>query len=421
MPKKIFVSHSSKDKPKVRRLVSDLRNQNFEVWFDEHEIKIGDSIPRKIQEGLNESDFIVIWLTKYSIISGWVEKEWRSRISEEITKNKTIILPLLAEKDVEIPLFLKEKKYADFTDYERGIRQLIIDISDGLHRTNRSVSEYTLDLLDDLSKEVIPLPIHQPIRIIQTLQKLPRSGKLIRLETYEPKVPIRSIYDHILSVAHTADILLNEIDHNIHDQEAIELARCIAYHDICEIFLGDIPAYTNLTDRKRSRARIHAESRLSQLRPLEAERITNDFIAMFLDKRERTCFNTVNEILKDRENPISKFFWLIDKIDPIIATWRYLHQFNGRLDSNAEVFLRRMKDFFDNPRVKEVGRSYGNESVYQLILTLQDRSKARDYYLGKTPTKAIFSFPEKVFTSLIEGKKMEFILPKNKKTKESVN
>ena len=48
----VFVSHSAKDKAVVCPLAERLRADGLKLWFDEWEIKPGDSIPAKIEEGL---------------------------------------------------------------------------------------------------------------------------------------------------------------------------------------------------------------------------------------------------------------------------------------------------------------------------------------------------------------------------------
>ncbi len=49
---KIFICHSSKDKSFVRELVQRLAQDGIETWFDELEIRIGESIHEKINDGL---------------------------------------------------------------------------------------------------------------------------------------------------------------------------------------------------------------------------------------------------------------------------------------------------------------------------------------------------------------------------------
>jgi small GTP-binding protein len=51
----VFLSHSSKDKVVVRAVAERLRVDGLRVWFDEWELKPGDSIPAKIEEGLEHS------------------------------------------------------------------------------------------------------------------------------------------------------------------------------------------------------------------------------------------------------------------------------------------------------------------------------------------------------------------------------
>ena len=45
----VFLGHSSKDKAVVRLLAEHLKKDGIRVWFDEWEIRPGDSIPSKIE------------------------------------------------------------------------------------------------------------------------------------------------------------------------------------------------------------------------------------------------------------------------------------------------------------------------------------------------------------------------------------
>jgi hypothetical protein len=59
----VFLSHSSKDKAVVRAVAERLRADGLRVWFDEWEIKPGDSIPAKIEEGLEHSRVLVLCMS----------------------------------------------------------------------------------------------------------------------------------------------------------------------------------------------------------------------------------------------------------------------------------------------------------------------------------------------------------------------
>ncbi len=126
--KKVFLCHSSSDKLFVDRLASDLEKVNIGVWYDKWEIKVGDSLIEKIQEGLNNNDYLAIILSQESVMSEWVKRELNSALMKEIKEKKVVVLPCLIS-NCTIPAFLSEKKYADFIkSYEDGFTDLLLAI-----------------------------------------------------------------------------------------------------------------------------------------------------------------------------------------------------------------------------------------------------------------------------------------------------
>jgi hypothetical protein len=69
----VFPSHSSKDKAVVRSLAERLRMDGLKVWFDEWVIKPGDSIPAKIEEGLEHSRVLVLCMSANAFGSDWAQ------------------------------------------------------------------------------------------------------------------------------------------------------------------------------------------------------------------------------------------------------------------------------------------------------------------------------------------------------------
>jgi TIR domain len=59
----VFLSHSSKDKGVVRAIAERLRVDGVKVWFDEWVLKPGDSIPTKIEEGLERALALVLCMS----------------------------------------------------------------------------------------------------------------------------------------------------------------------------------------------------------------------------------------------------------------------------------------------------------------------------------------------------------------------
>lgn len=126
-PPKLFISHSSKDKIFARKLHVDLKNMGADVWIDEGEIKIGESLKTKIYDSLKEIDFLLLLISTNSINSSWVQKELNYIIKREKKENKIVILPILYEK-CQLPKIISDRLYADFSNprfYSESLESLI--------------------------------------------------------------------------------------------------------------------------------------------------------------------------------------------------------------------------------------------------------------------------------------------------------
>jgi hypothetical protein len=113
----VFLSHSSKDRAFARKLADELITNGINVWIDEAELRVGDSLIDKIGNAINKADFIAVILSPNSVSSNWVQKELALALSKEFASKKVKVLPILKEP-CEIPHFLQDKLYADFTSPE---------------------------------------------------------------------------------------------------------------------------------------------------------------------------------------------------------------------------------------------------------------------------------------------------------------
>jgi hypothetical protein len=123
----IFLSHSHADKVFARKLSRDLRAEGHIVWIDEAEINVGESLMEKISDGLARVDFIGVILSTDSVESAWVRRELELAIDRELREKRDIVIPILLH-DVDIPAFLRGKRYADFRgprNYRPGLGGLI--------------------------------------------------------------------------------------------------------------------------------------------------------------------------------------------------------------------------------------------------------------------------------------------------------
>jgi len=126
---KVFISYSSKDYDFIMLLAEKLKKDFIDVWVDDWELQVGDSIVQKIGEGIRKSSFLIIVLSKYSIKSNWVLRELNSTLMRQLTKDDIKILPVLLEIELdEVPPLMSDiysvKFSRDFiseTEYQKLI------------------------------------------------------------------------------------------------------------------------------------------------------------------------------------------------------------------------------------------------------------------------------------------------------------
>jgi TIR domain len=112
---RLFLSHSWKDKFFANKLAEQLAARGVEVWVDSAELKVGDSLFQSISKAIADNDHFAIILSHNSVSSNWVQRELRLAMNLVLEKKNRRILPILIER-CEIPLFLRDLVYADFTD-----------------------------------------------------------------------------------------------------------------------------------------------------------------------------------------------------------------------------------------------------------------------------------------------------------------
>lgn len=90
----VFISHASEDKDAVARpLANALSEDGLEVWYDEFEMRIGDSLRRKIDYGLAHSRFGIVVISRDFIKKGWTNYELDGIITRAVS-GEQLILPI---------------------------------------------------------------------------------------------------------------------------------------------------------------------------------------------------------------------------------------------------------------------------------------------------------------------------------------
>ncbi|QES87344.1 toll/interleukin-1 receptor domain-containing protein [Rhizosphaericola mali] len=89
-----FISHASEDKDEIVRTLADsLRENGFSVWYDEFELKIGDSLRKKIDAGLINSKYGIVIISPSFVKKNWTEYELNGMVAREMNGHK-VILPI---------------------------------------------------------------------------------------------------------------------------------------------------------------------------------------------------------------------------------------------------------------------------------------------------------------------------------------
>lgn len=122
---RIFLSYTSADEAFVDRLSTDLGSYSVNIFYAKWNIKVGDSIVDKINQGLSSHDNLVVILSRASVRSKWVKRELNSSLMRQLKDRAIRILPVLME-ECDIPPLLADIKYADFRlDYNKGFTSLL--------------------------------------------------------------------------------------------------------------------------------------------------------------------------------------------------------------------------------------------------------------------------------------------------------
>ena len=96
----IFISHASEDKDAIARpLYDELIRKGVSVWFDEAVIKLGDSLRRKIDDGLARCRYGVVILSQHFLSKEWPQRELDGLVARETASGEKAILPIWHELD----------------------------------------------------------------------------------------------------------------------------------------------------------------------------------------------------------------------------------------------------------------------------------------------------------------------------------
>jgi len=91
----VFICHASEDKGDfVEPLANALTEAGIKVWYDRFELKLGDSLREKIDEGLSNSRYGIVVLSSHFFKKKWPKTELDALVSRQNEDGKKVILPI---------------------------------------------------------------------------------------------------------------------------------------------------------------------------------------------------------------------------------------------------------------------------------------------------------------------------------------
>jgi hypothetical protein len=126
-PLKVFLCHSSADKPAVRTVYLQLKNDGFTPWLDEEDLLPGQNWNLEIKKAVKNTDVVIIFLTTDSINKkGYVQKEIKMTldVADEQPEGSIFLIPLKLEP-CELPDRLSHCQWLDyFGDINKAYEKL---------------------------------------------------------------------------------------------------------------------------------------------------------------------------------------------------------------------------------------------------------------------------------------------------------
>ena len=135
----LFLAYAKQDQPFITYLIEYFTQQGLKLWLYEEQIDIGEQITERICQGLQNSRFVILCLSKHFSDSLWGRLEYVSLIIQEIRAQNPKVLPVIVGEfqEEEMPEFLYDKYSVDLRE-KQGLERLMRKIHVGAKPDNAS-------------------------------------------------------------------------------------------------------------------------------------------------------------------------------------------------------------------------------------------------------------------------------------------
>ena len=119
---RVFLCHSSNDKPAVRELYQQLKTEGWiDPWLDEEKLYPGQDWDLEIEKAVEAADAVIVFLSNNSVTKeGYIQRELRFvlRIADFKPEGTVFVIPVRLE-DCPMPRRLSMWQYVDYFPEDR--------------------------------------------------------------------------------------------------------------------------------------------------------------------------------------------------------------------------------------------------------------------------------------------------------------
>jgi hypothetical protein len=117
--KRAFLSYSSRDRDRVRRVRDGLLPYGDQSWLDEIELRPGDSLWGSIGDAIAACPTVFAFISRDSVSSRWCDREIRAFLAKGDTDPGVRIVPVLLD-ETPPPTFLRELVHVNMAEQSFG-------------------------------------------------------------------------------------------------------------------------------------------------------------------------------------------------------------------------------------------------------------------------------------------------------------
>jgi DeoR/GlpR family transcriptional regulator of sugar metabolism len=193
---RLFLSHSSRQKPLVRELLHYLPDFML-PWLDEKQLLVGDAVTTSLKTAIQaDSDLVILFVDRDAARSEWVSKELSWALEREKVLGRPFILPIVLDPaawDQLEPAVFRDRKHLDCKDFEaESIRNLATSLTSQVFQmmvriisapAPAAAARDSLALVDDADQILMGISsdIHRFLRPYQRQNPLPITDLFARL------------------------------------------------------------------------------------------------------------------------------------------------------------------------------------------------------------------------------------------------